>query len=317
MSEKMLRVAGALALLALGCALNCFAGKAQKWDELPKAVRDTILANGGKAGQSVDLENGKKDGKAIYEAPVKDKDGNVADLVILEDGKLAETKHDDAADAAQEKADRAKKSAGAMKFSHPRDITNPFLPLASLKQDVLEGKEGGKKVRIERTAKPDIHKIFKIGKQDVEALAVEDREWEDGQLAEVAMDYFAQDDGGTVYYLGEDVDEYENGKVVSHEGSWLLGKDTKNPGVILPGNPKVGDKFKSEDVNKEIHEDDEVFSLSEDVVTPAGTYQNCIKVKERLADGAIEYKYYAKGVGVVREIPADGDVRLTSHKENK
>src|SRR5207249_276251 len=107
-------------------------------------------------------------------------------------------KHDDAADRAKEQSRgaSAKKVSAVLKFSHPRDITNPYLPLAYLKQDVLEGKEGSKKVRIERTAKPDVHKTFKIGKQTVEALAVEDREWENGKLAEVALDYFAQDDEG-------------------------------------------------------------------------------------------------------------------------
>jgi len=169
-------------------------------------------------------------------------------------------------------------------------------------------------VRILRTAMPDKHKTFKIGKQTVVALAVEDREWEDGALAEVALDYFAQADDGTVCYLGEDVDEYKDGKIVGHEGSWMLGKETKKPGVILPGNPKVGDKFRSEDVSSSVREDDEVISLTESVTVPAGTYQNCIKVREHLADGATEYKYYAAGVGVVREQPSEGDVLLKSHE---
>ncbi len=312
---KFYQIAGASIAMAFVCALpsNCFSGEKQKWKELPKSVQDTVVANGGKAGQDVDKESETKNGKAVYEAGVKDKDGSIADLVITEDGKLIETKHDDAADAAQEKADRAKQVAGKMKFSHSRDITNPFLPLASLKQDVLEGSEDGKKVRIERTPKPDVKKTFKIGKQDVEAFVVEDREWEDGKLAEVVLDYFAQDDGGTVYYLGEDVDEYADGKIVGHDGSWLLGKDTKNAGVIIPGHPRIGDKFKSEDVSKEISESDEVISLSEDAVTPAGTYTDCIKVKETLGDGGVEYKYYARNVGVVREVPSVGDVRLKSH----
>ena len=94
----------------------------------------------------------------------------------------------------------------------------------------------------------------------------------------------------------------------------MFGKDTKKPGVILPGSPKIGDRFRSEDVSKEIREDDEVVSVAETVSTPAGKYENCIKVKETLADGAIEYKYYAKGVGVVREQPAVGDVLLKSHQ---
>jgi hypothetical protein len=200
-----------------------------------------------------------------------------------------------------------------MKFSHPRDITNPLLPLAYLKEDILEGTEGGVKVRVERTVLPDRRKVFKIAGQTVEALVMEDREFKNGALEEVTRDYFAQDDEGNVYYLGEDVDEYANGRVSGHEGAWLLGKDTQNPGVIIPAHPKAGDKFKSEDVNKEIHESDEVVSISETVSVPAGTFENCVKVKELLADGSTEFKFYAPGIGVVREVPSGGDVMLISH----
>ena len=143
MKYRNWKVAKLTALTALGGALaiTCYAGKAVIWADVP-AVQKTILANGGKAGQAVDLENEKMNGKAIYEAGVKDKDGSVADLVVTDDGKLVETKHDDAADRAQELADQAKNT---MKFSHPRDITNPYLPLSALKQDILEGTEDGKK----------------------------------------------------------------------------------------------------------------------------------------------------------------------------
>lgn len=208
----------------------------------------------------------------------------------------------------------AEKPLASLKFSHPRNITNPFLPLARLDQDILEGKEGSNTLRVERTLKPDIHKTFKIGEKTVESLAMEDREFKNGTLAEVTIDYFAQADDGTVLYLGEDVDEYKDGKISGHEGAWMLGKDTQTPGVMMPGRPKVGVKFKSEDVNKEIHEDDEVISTSETVTVPAGTFKNCLKVKEVLAEGEVETKYFAFGIGCVREILVDGDIRLKSHK---
>jgi hypothetical protein len=83
---------------------------------------------------------------------------------------------------------------------------------------------------------------------------------------------------------------------------------------MMPGQPKVGDVFKSEDVSRDISEEDEVMSLSEKVIVPAGTYENCLKIKEKLADGEIEYKYFAAGVGCVREVPAEGDVLLKSHE---
>jgi len=313
----MMKVTPLTAVLALSCSLahQSFAGQAMKWDQVPEAVRATVLANGGKAGP-VDLEIGRIAGKAVYEAVGKDKDGKDVDLVITEDGKLANMKYDGAADKAQEEAAAAKrgqKAFAAVKFSHPREITNPYLPLASLKQDILEGKEGSKTVRVERTIKPDIHKTFKVGKQTVEVLVMEDREFENGELAEVALDYFAQADDGTVYYLGEDVDEYKNGKVVGHSGAWLYGKQAKVAGMLMPAQPKIGDKFRPEDVPPITTEDDEVLSVSETVSVPAGTYENCLKVKEVLSDGAIEYKYYAKGVGCVREVPEGGDLPLKSH----
>ncbi len=302
----------------LGCLLTSdgLAGTAKMWNDVPEAVRKTILAHGGSVG-TVDLEGHKIGGQAVYEAVGKDKAGKTVDLVITEDGKLAQTKDDDAADRDKELAaglaKRAKKILAGVKFSHPRDITNPFLPLASLKQDILEGREGGKKVRIERTILPDATKTFRIGKQTVAALVMQDSEFVDGELEEVTLDYFAQDDNGTVYYLGEDVDEYKDGKIVGHSGAWLFGKDTPVPGIILPGHPKVGDKFKSEDVSRAITEEDEVLSLNETVTVPAGTYKNCLKLKEILADGKIEFKWYAPGVGVVKEV-MDADVDLISHK---
>ena len=315
------RAATILAAIAINGVLTfgSLAGTTQKWEDVPEAVSKTILANGGTAKSRVDLEGKGSDGKSVYEAEVKEKDGSVADIVITSDGKLVNTKHDDAADAAAEKATGAKKKdiLAGVKFSHPREITNPYLPLASLKQDILEGTEDGKKVRIERTMKPEIRKTFQIGGKEVEVLVMEDREIEDGELTEVALDYFAQSDDGTVYYLGEDVDIYKGGQVTGHSGAWLYGKDTQTPGVIIPGSPKVGDHFKSEDVSATINESNEVVSVSETVKTPAGIYHDCVKVREALADGSIEYKCYAKGVGVVREqTPPNGDVLLKSHTTN-
>ena len=302
-----------VALLLSGAAVSVsFAGTAMKWDEVPEAVRKTILANGGKAG-SVDREGHKIKGQAVYEAEVKGKKGEISDLVITEDGALVTIKHDDASDKAQEQSTRTAKVLEGVTFSHPRDITNPYAPLALLKQDVLEGSEDGKQIRITRTLMPGKHNTFTIAGQKVDALVVEDREYEDGVIAEIAMDYFAQDDAGTVFYLGEEVDEYEGGKLKGHKGSWMFGRDTQIPGVLFPAHPKVGARFKSEDVSKEINEKDEVVSVSETVVTPAGTYKNCVKVREKLADGTTEYKYYAPGVGVVREQPPKGDVLLKSH----
>ncbi len=195
-------------------------------------------------------------------------------------------------------------------FSHPREITNPYLPLASLKQDVLQNENE----RVERTARPEVHKTFQVGGQTVEALTVEDREFNaGGELTEATLDYFAQDDNGNVYYLGEDVDEYSHGKITGHSGAWLFGNDTQKLGLLIPAHPKVGDKFKSEDAPPITWEADEIVSLSETATVPAGTFQNCLKIKERASDGDMEYKLYAPGVGCVEEIEGKTPLSLQSH----
>lgn len=319
--NSLVRTPGWIAVLLFSCAapMSIHAGETLKWNQIPKAVQDTVLANGGTAGQDVDKEGAADavNGKTTYEAPVKNKSGKSVDLVITEDGKLIETKGDDAADySSSGKAERAQSLLAGVKFSHPRDINNPFMPISSLKQDILEGTEDGKKIRVERTLKPDIHKTFTLNGQTVDSLVYEDRAFMNGKLEEVAVDYFAQDDAGTVYYLGEEVTDYdENGKILpsGKAESWMTGVDTPVPGVVMPANPTVGTKFKCEDVSKTINESDEVMGIGETVTVVAGTFTDCIRVKEILDDGSIEYKWYAKGVGAVREMPQTGDEQLVSH----
>ena len=83
----------------------------------------------------------------------------------------------------------------------------------------------------------------------------------------------------------------------------------------MPADPKVGQKFRAEDVPDITTEDDEVLSVSETVTVPAGTFKNCLKIQETLSDGTIEYKYYAPNVGVIKEVTADGEINLVSFGE--
>jgi hypothetical protein len=197
-------------------------------------------------------------------------------------------------------------------FSNPTAVTNAYLPYAQFKQDVLVGTEGGKQARVVRTRMPGTKRFVVAGKP-VEAIIVSDSAWLGGALEEVALDYYAQSDQGDVYYLGEDVDNYENGKVVNHEGSWLYGVHTRTLGMMFPATPKIGQRYRPEEVPKITQEDDEVMSVTEAVTVPAGTFQNCVRVKETLSDGAVEFKLYCANVGIVREGSEDGTTDLVSH----
>ena len=146
----------------------------------------------------------------------------------------------------------------------------------------------------------------------VETRVVEEREWKGGQLHEVSRNYFAlcQQTGG-VFYFGEDVDYYENGRVVRHDGAWLAGTGGNRAGLIMPGAPRVGMRYYQEVAPGVAMDRAEIVSLNETCETPAGRFSDCLKVKEDtpLEAGAGEYKYHAPGVGLVQ----DEDLRLTRY----
>lgn len=138
---------------------------------------------------------------------------------------------------------------------------------------------------------------------------VEEREWKDGELYEVARNYFAICEATKdVFYFGEDVDFYQNGKVANHDGSWLAGNGN-TAGLIMSGTPKVGMKYYQEIAPRVAMDRAEIISLTETCKTPAGTFSHCMKVKEGTALDVDEeeYKYHAPGIGLIE----DGDLLLT------
>lgn len=203
---------------------------------------------------------------------------------------------------------KASQAHSSEKFTHPARITNPYLPISKFHRCRLAGDDEGVKLSVTRTLL-DRTKAFRVRGQRVEAAVVRDRVIGDGKLIELTHDYFAQDDAGTVFYLGEDVNEYEPGQPVSHEGEWLLGRDTNHPGVLMPAHPGVGDSFKSERVPGITHEIDHVVAASDHAAVGGHTYRNVIKVRENAhPPRETEFKLYSRGTGVVTE--ANGGVHL-------
>jgi hypothetical protein len=139
---------------------------------------------------------------------------------------------------------------------------------------------------------------------EVECRVVEDREEKNGQLTELTHDFYAIDPAtNDVYYMGEDVDVYKNGKVAGHEGAWRSGVKGATFGMMLPGQPKVGQRFYQEQAPGVGMDRIEIKSTSAKISTPAGSYDNCILVEETspLEKGVKDQKWYAKGIGPVRD----------------
>ena len=138
----------------------------------------------------------------------------------------------------------------------------------------------------------------------VECRIVEDRELKNGKLAELTRDYYAIDAlTNDVYYMGEDVDVYKNGKVVGHAGTWLSGVNGAKFGLFLPGSPTAGQRFYQERAPGIGMDRVEIVSVSDRVKVPAGTFEKCVHVVETspLEKGLKDHKVYCPGVGTVRD----------------
>ena len=157
----------------------------------------------------------------------------------------------------------------------------------------------------------DRTKRFTVFGQRVNAVVVEDEAYKSGKLTEIAFDYFAQADDGTVYYLGENVDNIENGTVVDHDGTWLLGKHTDVPGVAMPGKPRLGRQFRLEDVPGITSESDKVEEVGMRALAAGKLHTGVIRISEFIQpEGETEQKLYAPGVGRITEYPPDERAEL-------
>jgi len=152
----------------------------------------------------------------------------------------------------------------------------------------------------------------------VETRIVEERESKGGQLVEISRNFFAFNtaDRG-VYYFGEEVDIYKNGKVVRHEGAWESGKNGARFGLMVPGRPQVGARFYQEVAPGVAMDRAKIVALDASLRTPAGEFTGCLEFVETtpLEPFARDTKIYAPGVGLVR----DGSLLLVEYgrKEKK
>jgi len=132
---------------------------------------------------------------------------------------------------------------------------------------------------------------------------LEERETKDGKLVEVSRNFMATHRRtGDVYYFGEDVDNYKNGRIVNHESAWRAGVKGARFGLMIPAKPAVGEKFYQEIAPKVAMDRVEVVSADETVRTPAGTFEHCVHLRETTPlERDVSHKYYAPGVGIIKD----------------
>lgn len=296
------------------------------WSDVPAAVQETIQSK-------VDRENiteiVKKTvrGNVYYEFEVQD-DSKELDYSVDSEGKFlgiegeghdykgvereeggeADEKagEDEDGEADDEKA--ADKNGWMDSFKVDRkDFTptgrNRYFILEPGHQIVLKSK----KETVEITVLNDTRLV-----DGVVTRVIQERESKNGKLVEVSRNYFAVDrKTNDIYYFGEEVDMYKNGKISGHEGAWLSGVDGARYGLIMPAKPTVGFKHYQEIAPEMAMDRAEIVSVSDTFQSSAGTFEECLKVDETspLEPGEHSIKVYAPGIGMVK----DGAATLVKH----
>lgn len=176
------------------------------------------------------------------------------------------------------------------------NIDNPYLPLKPGTTYIYEGPTSQGFIRTTFAVTTNTKLI-----DGVNCVEVHDQVFTDGELTEDTLDWFAQDKDGNVWYFGEDSDELVNGRVSSLGGSWQAGLNGASPGIVMEAHPKVGDFYRQEFLLNTAEDSAGVLDLNQTVKVPAGTFHHCLETAEvtGLEPGALEHKFYAKGVGNV------------------
>jgi hypothetical protein len=143
----------------------------------------------------------------------------------------------------------------------------------------------------------------------IRTRVVQEFETVDGELEEISRNFFAIcQPSRDVYYFGEEVDIYEDGRIVAHEGAWLAGRRGAQPGIIMPDAAfLLGSRYFQEMAPDVALDRAEHVANDLEIDVPAGFMEDCVQVNETTPlEAGVSTKIYCPGKGLVR----DGELEL-------
>lgn len=188
-------------------------------------------------------------------------------------------------------------------FDRSTIIDNKWFPLRPGAQLVFVGssREEGKRVgHREVFTVTDLTKVV----DGVRTVVIWDRDYSGGRLVESELTFFAQDNHGNVWHLGQYPEEYENGTFVGAP-TWLAGMKGARAGIVMrsrprPGTPSYSQGFAPPPINWVDHA--AIYKTGIRTCVPVRCYDGVLVTREFETGKpqAFQLKYYARGVGNVR-----------------
>jgi hypothetical protein len=123
-------------------------------------------------------------------------------------------------------------------FDHSTTVDNKWFPLVPGAHSVFEGSAIDEGERISRRVVTTVTDLTKEI-NGVNSVVVWERDYSDGELVEAELAFFAQDNHGNVWNMGEYPEEYENGEFDKAPG-WLAGFKGASAGIAMRAQPRPG-----------------------------------------------------------------------------
>jgi hypothetical protein len=187
------------------------------------------------------------------------------------------------------------------------NIDNPYWPMRPGSRWVYsETNTEGKKQKVVITV-TDKTKLIANG---IKARVIRDVVTEKGTPVEITDDWYAQDKDGNIWYLGEAVRNFKNGKLVDRAGSFEAGVDGAQPGIAMPANPKPGLTYRQEYYKGKAEDKAAVITVGEErVEVPFGYFGDKVLMTRDLVPlepKVQELKFFVPDVGPVLSVHTDG-----------
>jgi hypothetical protein len=200
---------------------------------------------------------------------------------------------------------------GPDNFPDRPKIDNKWSPMAPGSQFIFEGRSNRGRGRLRHRViftVTDLNKVI----NGVRTVVLWDRDINAGKLLEGELAFWAQDDDGNVWLLGEYPEEYdEQGRFEAAPDTWIAGLERARAGIMMRADPEQGTSSYHQGLAPEIEFADvaRVHKTGQKNCVPVGCFENVLVTDETNPvepnDGH-QLKYYAPGVGNIRAAPGQG-----------
>ena len=191
----------------------------------------------------------------------------------------------------------------ASAFGDSTTVDNAYFPLIPGTRLTFEGQVNGDEgERIPHSVVMTVTDMTKVI-DGVENRIVHEQDLTAGEIVEAELAFWAQDDEGTVWHMGEYPEEYEEGEIVGTP-AWIAGVKDDKAGIYMKAKPQLGTLSYSQGWGPDVGWMDRarIFETGSATCVPAGCYDDVLITAEYNPDepDAYQLKYYAPGIGPVR-----------------